>query len=202
MGSSSLTTKKEELSKAYGSDDRPMGCLAISYIEDTYAQYPTLEDAVAVTFMAYNPMTWWTAPFGDRVTAFPQAPTAKSTPIELEARASDPGVRLTTSSDTITITGRAAGPKPMKDIFGLPHGDLARSVSFTLDIEKAPTNDLWGNTDYTEKNSRIFQVMTSKGATAAQIANALAAKVNRGDDFKATIAEGQDGSATIALARR
>jgi hypothetical protein len=157
---------------------------------------------MAVTFNAFNPMTWWTAPLGGRVSVFPADRTPASAPIAIDARASDPGMQVRAGTDRLVISGTASGPQPMRDIFGLPHGDLARSDSFTLDIDKAPTRDVWGNTDYSEKNSRIFTVMTSKGATALQVAEALAKKVNRGDDFRATVTPQQDGSAELTFARR
>ncbi len=157
---------------------------------------------MAVTFNAFNPMTWWTAPLGGRFTAFPSDKTPKGAPIDINARASDPGIKVASGSDSITLSGETKGPGIMKDIFGFPAADLARSVSFTLDIDNAPTKDLWGNTDYTEKNSRIFTVMTRKGQSAGDVADALAAKVNRGDDFKASVERAADGSATLRFTRR
>jgi hypothetical protein len=124
-------------------------------------------------------------------------------PIDIEASASDKGIRLRTEKDALVLSGTAAGPEPVVDYFGInPMADFARGVRFTLDIEHAPTTDLFGNTDYREKNSRIYQVMTSEGATAEELARALAKKVNAEDDFRAEVEPLADGSVRIAFARR
>ncbi len=107
--------------------------------------------------------------------------------IEIKASASDKGFELETGINSLKIKGIADGPEPAYDITGFPVGDYARSVRFTLDIDKAPTTDAFGNTNYSKKNNRIFTFMTSKGATAEHVARALAKKVNDARDFRAQV---------------
>jgi hypothetical protein len=75
-------------------------------------------------------------------------------------------------------------------------------VSFTLDIDAAPTEDVFGHTDYTEKNSRLFTLDSTAGRTALESAKLLAAKVNAGDDFRAVVEDKRNGSAVIFFKRR
>lgn len=122
--------------------------------------------------------------------------------IDIKASASDKGFNVETGENCITITGIADGPETAYDAFGLPYGDYARSVRFTLDIDKAPTTDAFGKTNYTKKNRRIFQVMTSKGATAEQVARALTKKVNDIRDFRAEVSVNSPESARIDFSHR
>ena len=157
-----------------------------------------------VSYNAMNPMTWWTLPFGGRSpTVYPAQPTAVG-PIAIKATASDPGLTVASDKNSITIKGTTAGSKRMGDEYmGLfPTYDVARGMSVTLDIDKAPTKDVWGDTDYTEKNQRLFTLTTGKGWTAAECAQRLADKVNARDDFRATVKNHADGSATLSFARR
>jgi len=122
--------------------------------------------------------------------------------IEIKASASDKGFELETGLNSLKITGIADGPEKAYDIMGLPAGDYARSVRFTLDIDKAPTTNAFGRTDYTMKNRRIFTVMTSKGATAEQVARALAKKVNDARDFRAQVEVESDEEALLKFSHR
>jgi hypothetical protein len=122
--------------------------------------------------------------------------------IEIKASASDKGMTVETGINSLTIYGIADGPEPAYDIMGMPVGDYARSVRFTLDIDKAPTTDAFGNTNYTKKNRRIFTVMTSKGATAEQVAVALAKKVNDARDFRAKASAESPEQARIDFSHR
>ena len=158
---------------------------------------------MGVTFNPMNPMTWWTAPLGGSASIF--APTPKKTgPIAIEASASDPGLKVTTGPDSITIAGKTKGAEPAKDIFGTPSSYIsyARGMSFSLDIKDAPTTDAFGNTDYTKKNARLFGLTTSPGWSASECAERLADKVNEKTDFKAEVIDNANGSSTIKFTRR
>jgi hypothetical protein len=123
-----------------------------------------------------------------------------STPIAIKAGSSDPGISIKAGKNEVTIKGTMRGPKVQGMV---PYTySVARGVSFTLDIEKAPTVDVFGKTDYTEKNSRGFGVDSRKGWGAEEVARRLAAKVNAQDDFRATVKVAADGSATVSFARR
>jgi hypothetical protein len=105
------------------------------------------------------------------------------------------------SRDSVTIAGTAQGARVVHPNSEMPYS-VARGIGFTLDIEKAPTQDVFGHTDYTEKNSRSFGLDTTKGWSAKQCAERLAAKVNANDDFRAKVTVHRDGSATIDFTRR
>jgi hypothetical protein len=146
-------------------------------------------------------MRAWTRPAGP---VYPRQPSIKpGTPIAIDARRSDPGLTVTTAKDAITIAGTARGPQRPRDALGIPLPyDYARGMSFSLDIDRAPTVDVNGRTDYTEKNQRLFTLTTSKGWSALECAQRLAAKVNAGDDFKAAVESHADGRATLRFTRR
>ena len=126
------------------------------------------------------------------------------TPIEIRARASDAGITIggDRNRDRLTIRGTTEGAFQPTDAFGPLLYDIARGMSFTLDIDRAPTVDIFGRTNYTEKNSRSFGLTTSKGWSAVKCAEMLAAKVNREDDFGAKVHPNADGSATLSFTRR
>jgi hypothetical protein len=127
---------------------------------------------------------------------------SSATEIEIKASASDKGFELEIGMNSLKITGIADGPEPAYDIMGMQVGDYARSVRFTLDIDKAPTTDAFGNTNYSKKNRRIFTVMTSKGATAEQVARALAKKVNDARDFRAQVQVESPEDALLTFSHR
>ena len=130
-------------------------------------------------------------------------PALQGTPIDIEARASDPGIRIAVvDKDTVRLSGTAKGDKVMRDVMGLPVGGLARGVSLGLDIDQAPTETVFGRTDYTEKNSRHFGVITRVGQSAHALAEALADKVNDHHAFSAKVIKHRDGSASVTLSRR
>lgn len=160
---------------------------------------------MSVAFNPMNPMTYWTLPFGGYVSTppvYPSQPKATG-PIKIEASASDPGIKVTQSADSITIKGTTKGDKRPIDPFGMPANyTIARGMGFSLDIDKAPTTDLMGKTDYTAKNARLFSLTTSPGWSAVECAERLADKVNEKRDFKAEVIENRDGSATLKFARR
>ncbi len=143
----------------------------------------------------FNPFAWW-------VPSKPVAgkPSAKATPIAITHRVSDPGLKLTAGKDSITLRGTAKGDRMVNTPIG--GGAFARGLGFTLDHDKAPTKDVFGRTDYTEANSRCFNLVTQKGWTAAECAERLAKKVNAEDDFTAKVTRHRDGSVTLTFKRR
>ena len=155
---------------------------------------------MTVTFNPFNPFSYWS--LGSSKPVYPTQPSApKGAPIDIKTTASDPGLKVTKAKDSVTIRGTTKGAQHVESDFGGSY-DVARGMSFTLDIDKAPTVDVFGHTDYTEKNSRLFTLTTSKGWSAEECANRLAAKVNAQDDFRAKVTTHRDGSATISFTRR
>lgn len=153
-------------------------------------------------FFARPMMDAWT-----RATEFPTQPKpAEGTPINIESRVTDPGLSLTTGPMSFTIAGTAQGGQEVgKDTmmgaaFGTYH--QSRGVRVSLDADKAPTTDRFGNTNYREKNARSFYVGAAKGQSAAKIAERLAREINGEDDFRAKVSVAETGAATITLERR
>lgn len=151
---------------------------------------------MAVTFNPFNPFSYWAAALGGA------SKPAPATPIAIKPRNSDPGLKVTSGNDSITIRGRSQGAKHVESHFGSDY-ELARGMSFTLDIDKAKTVDAFGRTNYTEKNSRLFTLDTSSGWSAEECARRLADKVNDGRaPFCAKVSVAADGAATIRFERR
>jgi hypothetical protein len=151
-----------------------------------------------VTFNPFNPFSWMVP----SKPLYPSRPAATG-PIAVEGRNGDPGLRMSIGKNQITLRGVAAGAKQVTTGGSDPMVmyEVGRGLGFSLDIDKAPTVDAFGKTDYTEKNSRMFSWDTAKGDSAEKIARALARKVNAGDDFKARVSVSPDGSATISFSR-
>jgi hypothetical protein len=141
----------------------------------------------------FNPLSY-VAPF------FNATPARDTSPIAIDPRSSDPGLKITAGRDSVTLRGTTRGFETRDSFLGGSY-EIARGVSFTLDINKASTTDTLGKTDYTEKNSRIFTLDTHSGQSAVETARALAAKVNAGDDFSAKVTARRDGSAKISFER-
>lgn len=158
-------------------------------------------------FSGFNPFNPWHVLEAMRhpPPIYPVQPRVPAgTPIEIKPRSSDPGARMTAgpTPNSVTIAGTTQGARVVRDSSGAVNYEVARGMSFTLDIDKAPTEDVFGRTNYTEKNSRLFTLDTSPGWSAAECARRLADKVNKGDDFRAQVTIADDGSATIHLTRR
>jgi len=103
--------------------------------------------------------------------------------------------------NAITIKGTAEGDRWVGD--SLLGGFLASGMGFDLDIDKAPTVDASGRTNYTEKNARYFSLITQRGWSAKECADRLAKKVNEGTaPFTATVKTSANGAATISFAAR
>ena len=158
---------------------------------------------MSVTFNPMNPMTWWTAPMGGYAPSVFPAQKRETGPIAIDASSSDPGMKVTTSKDSITFKGETKGALRPVDEFGVPRSyEVARGMGFSLDIKTAPTTTITGETDYTKKNHRLFSIDTARGWSAIDCAERLADKVNDKNDFKATVVENRDGSATLNFTRR
>jgi hypothetical protein len=157
-------------------------------------------------FNPWNPLSyaalWNPATYYSRPSIFPpQAAVPAGTPIDIKPGSSDPGISIVGGKDSVTLRGVSEGFKVVKDLSGYTKYEVGRGVSFTLDINKAPTEDIFGKTDFTAKNHRIFGIDTSKGWSAAKCAQLLADKVNAYDDFRASVTTHKDGSATINFRR-
>jgi hypothetical protein len=152
-----------------------------------------------VNFNPFNPFSYFPGTSSTSSTSTQPAVSAR-TPIAVKSENSDPGLKLVKGTNSLTITGTTKGAKTVNhDLAGW---EEARGMSFSLDIDKASTVDAFGNTDYTEKNHRLFTLTTSKGWSAEKCAQMLADKVNAQGSFKATVKVARDGAATIAFARR
>jgi hypothetical protein len=155
-----------------------------------------------------NPMNWLTLnPYLPRpAPIYPaQASIPEGTPISIKGSSTDPGSKLTIDKkkNAIIISGTTHGAKPVFDDITKDFKYwVARGMGFSLDVEKAPTEDIFGSTNYTAKNKRLFSIDTAKGWSAAKCAEMLAAKVNDAWEFKATVIRHQNGSATIQFSRR
>lgn len=146
----------------------------------------------------FDPFNVWSRPTGTDQRA------RRGLPIDIKAQATDPGLSVTKQDDAIVLRGTAEGPELMgEEYLGLfPTYEKAQSVSFSLDAEHAPTRDVFGGRDYSEKNSRRFVLITREGQTALSAARALAAKVNAEDDFRATVANLPDGGVKLSFERK
>lgn len=154
-----------------------------------------------VPFNPFNPFSYWTLGAAGRASSTSSA--ARGAPIAIKTESSDPGLKVKSGKNQVTITGKTRGDLQPVDGFGVPVPyTVARGMSFTLDIDKAPTTNAFGRTDYTEKNSRLFTLTTSPGWTAEECARRLAAKVNANDDFRATVKVAATGAATVEFTRR
>src|ERR1041385_8251149 len=156
------------------------------------------------SFNPFNPADWMQAwafgPSAVRPSIFEPQPRTNA-PIEIDASSSDPGASMTAGKDSVTIRGRTEGAKVVRDSSGYVKYEVARGMGLSLDINKVPTTDIYGNTDFTMKNRRLFSLDTSPGMSAMACANALAAKVNDEMDFRARVVPGAGGSAKIEFTR-
>jgi hypothetical protein len=123
-----------------------------------------------------------------------------SGPIAIEASGEGAtGIQVSIGKDSITLSGASIGPEIRRYLDGTTKYEVARGVGFSLDVDKADTKN---DTDYTEKNHRLFGIDTQKGWSALKCAQMLADKVNDGDaPFNASVIANRDGSATIQFTR-
>src|SRR5262245_23339368 len=103
----------------------------------------------------WNPLSYmnlWTQ-YLPRTSVYPVQPRVPAgTPIEIKPRNSDPGLSIEAGRDSVTLTGVTEGARVVRDLSGYVKYEVARGVSFSLDSDKAPTVDIYGDTDYTAKN--------------------------------------------------
>ena len=148
---------------------------------------------MTIAFNPFNPFAAWASAVGGA------AAKKDLAPISISPRNSDPGLQVSAGKNSLTVRGRTQGARQV------PEGgyEVARGMSFTLDIDKARTTDALGRTNYTEKNARLFTLDTSPGWSAEESARRLAAKVNAGRaPFRATVSVASDGAATLRFERR
>ncbi len=143
-----------------------------------------------------------------RATEFPAQPEVpEGTPIDIKTRVTDDGLSVSQTPTSMTISGTAKGGEMAfgeDSLTSTLFGDYRKpaGIAFSLDADKAPTTDRFGNTNYREKNSRSFYVGAAKGASAESIAGRMAKAVNAEDDFRAKVEVAQNGDATIHFTRR
>ena len=142
-----------------------------------------------------------------RATEFPTQPSVpEGTPIDIKTRVTDTGLSAQTGPMSLTLSGTANGGREVGadtltgTLFGTYHESAG--IAFSLDADKAPTVDRFGQTNYREKNSRSFYVGAGKGASAESIAQRMAKAVNAENDFKASVTVAENGDATVTFARR
>jgi hypothetical protein len=132
-------------------------------------------------------------------------------PVELsQVKSSDTGLKLTSTANSITVSGTAKGPVSVNPWTGRAGSDYENtedkgaSLSLSFDHDKMPKFDT--SAGYTEKNKWFFshsaEVTCKKGQTAEQVLTALAAKVNANGDYKATVVARGDGGATLTVDRK
>jgi len=132
---------------------------------------------------------------------------SRDTPIDIRPKSMDEGLKVSQGGQSITLSGKARGSdRPYTDIYDAFErsgraAPKSRGVRLGLDVEQAPTKNVWGQTDYTEKNQRSFYVGTQAGESAQSVAQRLADIVNAGDGFRAKVTA-QGAKATITFERR
>ena len=135
--------------------------------------------------------------------------SAPSVPkMALEPQSSDPGITIKAEpkGNRIVVKGVAEGPavKYLEGIY-FENGkrvrqvdyEVARGVSFQIDHDSMP--DFSKDPDYTSKNKWYFSHLadtgTRKGESAMTVAQHLAASLNKGGAYKATVVETDEGAA-------
>lgn len=141
----------------------------------------------------------------------PEATPPSGPVFTLEPRSSDPGIKIrAVTGNRIVVKGVAAGPK-VKYLEGLyfENGkrvravdyEVSRGISFQVDHDKMP--DFSQDEGYTRKNAWYFAHLattgTEQGDTATAIAQRLAASLNKGGAYRATVEPDDDGAAAIML---
>jgi hypothetical protein len=151
--------------------------------------------------VTFNPFVPWLP----LITPSAPAPARGGKRPKLEVSSSDPGLKLIADpkKGTVTFTGVARGDKPARDVMGYGVGSYARGVNLAIGLDEVKTVDVFGRTDYTQKNRRGQVVITQKGWTAAEVARRMADKFNAEDSFRCTVKASADGkTATVQIERR
>jgi hypothetical protein len=166
-----------------------------------------------VTFNPFNPFSYVNA-WSSAVTNadLGRSRVAKGTPVPVEAKSADPGLQVKTrqvgAQTEVTFKGTAKGPAMVqpKDVWGDFYGPQPRSRPVTLSValNEAPTTDLYGRTNYTEKNARGLVSSPKQGTTGRQVAEQFAREINsKLLAFRAEVVPGATAdSAKLIISRR
>lgn len=166
-----------------------------------------------VVFNPFNPMSYvsaWSNAVTNTQLGLPTV--AKGTPIPVQAKSEDAGIKVSKKSVggqvELTFSGKAQGAKMVKpnNVWGDYYGaqPQSRVVSLNVASSEAPTTDSFGQTNYTEKNHRSMVQSTSKGETGKQIAEDFAKQINSTlIAFRAQVVAGPTAdSAKLVITRR
>jgi hypothetical protein len=166
-----------------------------------------------VAFNPFNPMSYvnaWTSTVANTGMSLPRV--AKGTPIPVELKNTDPGIKVAkkTVGDRVELSfsGTARGPAMVKpdNIWGDFYGaqPVSRTVSLGVAVAEAPTTDTFGRTNYTEKNHRSLVQSTKQGETGRAIAQDFANDINKNLlAFRAQVVPGSTpDSAKLIITRR
>lgn len=140
-----------------------------------------------LVFNPFNPMSYvnaWSTTVTNTQLGLPRV--AKGTPIPVEVKSADAGIKVSKKSVggqvEVTFSGTAKGPSYSKpnNIWGDYYGEQAHSKAVTLGVAvgEAPTTDSFGRTNYTEKNARGLVQTTKKGETGRALAEDFAREIN------------------------
>lgn len=165
-----------------------------------------------VVFNPFNPMSYWNA-WGTAVNnaALGAPREAKGKAIPVDAKSSNPGIKLTQKtladgSVELSFAGKAKAAKVIQPTG--PYADLMEpqrtnnTVQLKVAIDEAVTVDSFGQTNYTEKNKRGMLEYTSTGETGRQLAQAFADKVNSLGAFRAKVVAGSTADAAKLIISR
>jgi hypothetical protein len=168
---------------------------------------------VPVAFNPFNPMSYvnaWTSTVANTGMSLPRV--AKGTPIPVELKNTDPGIKVAkqTVGDRVELSfsGTARGPAMVKpdNLWGDFYGaqPVSRTVSLGVAVAEAPTTDTFGRTNYTEKNHRSLVQSTKQGETGRAIAQDFANDINKNLlAFRAQVVPGSTpDSAKLIITRR
>ncbi len=122
-----------------------------------------------------------------------------------QVRNGDPGLKVTSNPNSVTVSGVAKGEGPHRASFDDDRADeRGATVGLAFDHDKMPKFDT--SSGYTEKNAWYFahtaDVVCKKGQTPDQVLHALAAKVKATAGYQPTVVVHGDGSATMTVVRK
>ena len=138
--------------------------------------------------------------------ARPSQPLVKLSNVSIE----DPGFRAKVTATSITLSGKARGPRDV-DAYGRDRGsDYERVQTVTsglgvdFDRDRMPQFDT--SRGFTAKNAWVFahsmSVSTKTGQTPKQALEALAKKIAATSGYQPKVVTHRDGSATLTIERR
>lgn len=166
-----------------------------------------------VVFNPFNPFSYanaWSTAVTNAQLGAPRV--AKGTPVPVEAKSADPGLKVTTkqvgAQTEVTFKGTAKGPAMVKpaNVWGDYYGEQPRSRPVTLGVavHEAPTTDSFGRTNYTEKNARGLVSSPAKGTTGKAVAEQFAREINsKLSAFRAQVVPGATADAAkLVITRR